>query len=286
VVGVFTAARVPINIFGAAPHQFRFIWVIAAFVWFAAAVGVARRFDLAPAHRIWVVAAFAVLTVAVAIANLPANDQGTVAPPGSITVARDLNRQLAGLDVAGTLFVDGAATFGDPYGAAVLAELDRQGIPFVLRAGLIEPRQLGPDRGYTGDNADEMLTVAYGDDATTVPPGARRVALHEALTPAEQRELDRLEAQVRGLVAGGELRLNDRGRTALANGALPLIAAEGAANVDPDALLGSRELAFLARHDLLVLDDETASRLDRYVSLREEWDADTVALYLGPLDQT
>jgi hypothetical protein len=131
-----------------------------------------------------------------------------------------------------------------------------------------------------------MLTVAYGGDAETVPPGARRVALHEALSPAEQRELDRLEAQIRELVAGGGLRLNDRGRTALANGALPLIAAEGATNVDPDALLGSRELAFMARHDLLVLDDATAARFDRYASLREEWDANTVALYLGPLDET
>lgn len=286
VVGVLTAARVPTSMFGAAPHQFRFIWVIAAFVWFAVVVGVTRRFEPAPARRVLVVGVFAVVTVAAAIANLPANDQGTVAPPGSIAVARDLNRQLAGLDADGTLFVDGAATFGDPYGAAVLAALDRQGIPFVLREGLIEPRQLGPDRGYTGDNADEMLTVAYGGDAETVPPGARRVALHEALTPAEQRELDRLEAQIRELVAGGGLRLNDRGRTALANGALPLIEAEGATNVDPDALLGSRELAFMARHDLLVLDDATAARFDRYASLREEWDANTVALYLGPLDET
>jgi hypothetical protein len=286
VVGVFTAARVPVNIFGAAPHQFRFIWVIAAFVWLAVIVAVARRWAAVPARRTGIVGALAVVTVALAVANLPANDQGTVAPPGSVAVARDLNRQLAGLDVDGTLYVTGSAAFGDPHGSSVLAELDRQGIPFVLGQGLIEPRQLGPDRGYTGENADQMLTVAYGDDAATVPPGARRVALHEALTPAEQRELDRLERRVRAYIAGGNLRLDDRGRTALANGALPLIEADGAAGVDPDELLASRELAFLARHDLLVLDDAWAARFDRYASLRDEWDANTVALYLGPLDET
>jgi len=285
-VALGTSARAPQGPLEIAPHQFRYLWPIGAFVWFALVATLVRRFTARPVVATRVVGAFAALTVVLVVVNLPTSDQGVIARPGSIAIARDLDEQLARHEIDGTVLVEGAAPFGDPYSAAVMASLQGRGVSFVVADnGLVQPRHLGPARESTGDDADQVLTIAYGDEIAAGPAGARRLAVHEALTPAERRELTRLERQIRSFIAGGRLRLNEQGRAALDDGGLPLLEEDGE-SVDPEALLGSLDLSRLVRDDLLVLDDEWATRFDRYVSLREEWDADTVALYLGPLDET
>ncbi|MGH9051335.1 MAG: hypothetical protein ACRDY4_16510, partial [Acidimicrobiia bacterium] len=290
-VALVTSGRALESPLDIAPHQFRYLWPIGAFVWFALVATLVRRFSTRRAVATPVVATFAALAVVLIVVNLPTSDQGVIARPGSIAIARDLDEQLARHEIDGTVLVEGVAPFGDPYSSAVMASLQRDGVSFVVADdGLVQPRHLGPARESTGDDADQVLTIAYGDEIAAGPAGARRVAVHEALTPAERRELTRLERQIRSFIAGGRLRLNEQGRAALDNGRLPLLEdgdGEGdGESVDPDTLLRSLELSRLVRDDLLVVDDQWAARLDRYVSLREEWDADTVALYLGPRDET
>jgi len=286
-VALGTSGRAPQGPLEIAPHQFRYLWPIGAFVWFALVATLVRRFTARPVVATPFVAAFAALTVVLMVANLPTSDQGVIARAGSIAIARDLDEQLARHEIDGTVLVEGAAPFGDPYSSAVMASLQRRGVSFVVADdGLVQPRHLGPARESTGDDADQVLTIAHGDEIAAGPAGARRVAVHEALSPAERRELTRLERQIRSFIADGRLRLNEQGRAALDDGALPLLEADDGESVDPDSLLRSLELSRLVRDDLLVLDDAWAARFDRYVSLQEEWDADTVALYLGPLDET
>ena len=286
-VALLTSGRAPQSPLEIAPHQFRYLWPIGAFVWFALVATLVRRVSARPVVATRVVGAFAALTVVLMVANLPTSDQGVIAGAGSIAIARDLDEQLARHEIDGTVLVEGAAPFGDAYSSAVMASLQRRAVSFVVADDrLVQPRHLGPSRESTGDDADALLTVAYGDDVAAGPPGARRVAVHEALTPRERRELTRLERQLRSFLADGRLRLSERGRAALADGDLPLLEPENGQRVDPESLLRSLELSRLVRDDLLVLDDRWAARFDRYVSLRDEWERDTVALFLGPLDET
>src|SRR5205807_5578548 len=84
------------------------------------------------------------------------------------------------------------AGFADPYGAAVVAELQRRGISFVARDPVLV-RQFGPTRRFNGHNAKAALLLRTGAATGEAPTGSRRVARGEGLSAGDQRELSRLE---------------------------------------------------------------------------------------------
>jgi len=280
-VGLATTGRTLRSSFGIAAGHFRWLWPLAAFVTFAVVSTLARRLARCPARATSLVGAFALAAVIFAALNLPSSNQGKSTPDWPVAAARDLGRQLAGLEDEGTLLV--LPPFTDHYKTAVLAELQRRGIPFVVDdPGMV--RQLGPGRRFTGANARTALSLRIGEEARAAPPGARRVALHEGLTGEEQRELAALETRIEKYIRDGRLHLNQRGREALRNGDLPTLRRHSRRqSVDPEPLFSSRELVWAVRQDLLVLDDRWARWFERYADRQDRSDNETVALFLQPL---
>lgn len=178
IAALVTAASVPIGLFGLTPNQFRWLWPIAAFTGFAvlALVGV-----LAPHLRSVPLSLPLLIACTSATAVLAALNLGTgPATPSnsgarSMEVAHELNKQLGVLEGRGPVLVRLPPVFNDPYGSAVMAELARRDISF-----LVVPEwtpQLGAGRRFTGDNARSVLTFGIGELAP--PPGGREVARFE-----------------------------------------------------------------------------------------------------------
>ena len=285
-----TAAQGPITVFGqVTPHTFRWLWPLGAFLFFAVALTIARRFASsakASSRPVALVSVFAVATLVVAALNLPHADEGL--GPNSQEYAIPASHQLAThmgpLDGRGPFLIDGLfrAGFADPYGAAVVAELQRRGITFVAEDPVLV-RQYGPGRRFVGANARAKLLLRTGAGARDAPSGSRPVALGQGLSRAERRELARLERQIRAFVEAGRLRLNDRGQAALAAGQLPTLAEVQAQGADTQALFDSRELDVMIRQRLVQVDGVWEGRLVRYTELRQRSDLETVAVYLAPL---
>ncbi|HYV59867.1 MAG TPA: hypothetical protein VFA62_07335 [Acidimicrobiia bacterium] len=284
-----TAAQGPVTVFGqVTPHTFRWLWSLGAFLFFAVALTIARRFaagDGARAQPVVLVSVVAAVTLVFAALNLPYADEGL--GPNSqeyaIPASHDLARGMGTLDSRGPLLIDGLfrAGFADPYGAAVVADLQRRGIPFVTGDPVLV-RQYGPARRFDGHNARAQLLLRTGAGARDAPPGSRRVALGEGLSRAERRELSRLEIEIRAYLDAGRLRLDERGQAALARGELPELAAFQSQSADARALLDSRELNLVTRRRYLVLDGRWARRFDRYADLQQRADQETVALFVAP----
>jgi hypothetical protein len=286
-----TAWQGPVTVFGnVTPHTFRWLWPLGAFVFFAVASTISRRFAGsagAPKRSTWLVAGFALVTVAVAALNLPFADEGR--GPNSqeyaIPAAHDIGQQMGSLEGRGPVLVDGLfrAGFADPYGAAMVAELQRRGIPFVARDPVLV-RQYGPTRRFNGHNAKAALLLRTGAAADEVPSEGRRVARGGGLSAGDQRELSQLEAQIGKYVEEGRLRLNARGQAALDAGNLPTLAQVQGGGVDPRFLFETRELDVMIEQRLLVLDETWVGRFERYARLQRDRDRVTVALFVGPPD--
>lgn len=296
VVGVvgalITSWQGPVTVFGdVTPHTFRWLWPLGVFVCLAVVVDVARRVTQradSARRSSWVVGSLVVVTLVVAVLNLPFSDAGS--GPNSqeyaIPAARELNRQMGSLENVEPLLIDDLfhGVFADPYGGAVVAELQRRGIPFVAHdPGLV--RQFGPGRVYNGRNAKSALLLRIGPAAQEAPTGSRRVAHGTSFSVDDRRELSHLEAQIRRYIRAGSLRLNSRGEAALARGDLPRLAELQAtpAGADPQVLLESRELDVMVQQHLLDLDGVWRWRLARYAALQHRSDLETVALFVKPL---
>jgi hypothetical protein len=229
---------------------------------------------------------FTLATVAVAALNLPFADEGR--GPNSfeyaIPAARDLASHMGSLEGQGPLLIDDLfhGAFADPYGGAAAAELQLREIPFVTGDAALE-RHLGPARHFNGRNAKAALLLRTGEATLEAPPGSRQVARGEGLSAADQRELSRLKTQIAGYLVQGRLRLDRRGRAALARGTLPNLAEVQASGGDPRVLFTSRELDVMVRGHFLVLDDVWSKRFERYADLQHEWDQQTVALFVAPV---
>jgi len=279
--GLATAGRVPFGNFGVPAGQYRWLWPLAAFVSFAVVATLVRRLARGPVRSTVLVGAFAVATVLIAGLNLPTSDQGTAARAESFPVVRELGRQMTRLDDKGTLLVRVSASFESPYGPAVMAELQRRGVPFVVDdAALV--RQLGPDRRFTGSNARALLFVVAGDATGVAPRGARRVAMVRGLGAQEQLDLSTLEKRIEEYVADGRVRVNRRGGAALER----LVTARGGSSGqggDPERALTPREVAGLGEAGFLVAGDRWVRRFERYADLHDRRADDTVALFLEPL---
>ncbi|HEY4402030.1 MAG TPA: hypothetical protein VGO38_08370 [Acidimicrobiia bacterium] len=285
-----TAWQGPVTVFGnVTPHTFRWLWPLGAFVFFAIASTIARRLagsTVASTRSAWLVAGFALVTVAVAALNLPFADEGR--GPNSqeyaIPAAHDLGRQMGSLEGRGAVLIDGLfrAGFADPYGAAVVAELQRRGIPFVARDPVLV-RQYGPTRRFNGHNAKAALLLRTGAAPGEAPAGSRRVARGEGLSARDQHELSRVEAQIGTYVEEGQLRLNPRGQAALDAGNLPNLAQVQGGSVDPHVLFDSRELDVMIQQRFLTLDPPWTARFERYAALQRDHDRKTVALFVESL---
>ncbi|MGI8796881.1 MAG: hypothetical protein ACR2IR_09935 [Acidimicrobiia bacterium] len=285
-VGLATAGRGPFIFEFIAPHVLRWLWPIGAFVTFAVVATLARRLGRRPARTSWLVGTFALVTAVFAALNLPSSNQaqGPSADEWSIPVLRDLGRQMTVLEDQGPLLVDLEGTgFDDPYGVAVMAELQRRRVSFLVDDPVLV-RQLGPARRFTGTNAQAVLFVRIGDDTRVAPPGARRAAIREGLTPEEQTELSALKTSIAEYVDESRLRLTRRGEEVLRRLEPEVAEQSSVEGLDAEALLESRALVTLAEADLLAVDDEWARRFDRYADLQDRWDRETVALFLGPVD--
>lgn len=294
VAGLVTVAKSPITLFGPyTPHGLRFLWPLAAFVVFAIVAIVAGRLAASPTqgHRTapdWTVVGSLVFAVVFAALTLPyANlGDGPNSQEWAIPAQRQLQDQMSALHGHGPLLIDDLflGAFADPYGGAVLVELQQRNIDYVARdSGLV--RQLGPDRQFTGRNATQALLLRIGDQTRVAPPGTRRIALGEGLPSSDQHELTRLTNQIADYLRRHGIQLNARGRDALRHGQLPNLSRIPSLGprLDPTALFTSRELGVLSdRHDL-VLDPTWAARFARYSLLQGNWDKETVALFVGPI---
>ena len=287
-----TAWQGPVTVFGnVTPHTFRWLWPLGAFVFFAVASTIGRRLAgsaVASPRTVRLVAGFGLVTVAVAALNLPFADEGR--GPNSqeyaIPAAHDLERQMGSLEGRGPVLIDGLfrAGFADPYGAAVVAELQRRGIPFVARDPVLV-RQYGPTRRFNGHNADAALLLRTGAATGEAPAGSRRVARGEGLSAADQRELTQLESQIAKYVEEGQLRLDPRGQAALDAGNLPNLAQVQGGGVDPRVLFDSRELDVMIQQHFLTLRPPWTARFERYAELQRDHDRETVALFVERLQR-
>lgn len=277
------SAWVPTTIFANAAHSHRWLWPMAAFTFFAVAATVLRLLSRRGVSTVALAGGLAALTTAVAALNVPASNQGASAPPESVVRAGDLVEQLGSVEDDGTVLVEGPRRFNDPYAPAVMAELRRRGVPFVVDPRFLSPRQLGRGREFTGGNADLVLYVKFGRETLDPPEGTRRVG-EVGLPAARQRELADLERAIDAYLRDHGLRLTPGGERALRDGLLPVLAGQSAqATIDPQALLDSGELAFMVSNDLVAVPREWKSRFERYAQLRGRWENETIALFVGSL---
>jgi hypothetical protein len=305
--GLVTAGRTPTTggllVFGVAPHHVLWIWPLATFVFFVLTVALLRRADR-PGLRAPLVGACAVVLVPLVALNLPMRDRGVPQPEWAPDTAREVHRQMDALEGSGTLLVDHPRGY-DLMGTAVMTELQRRGIPFVLDDERMV-RQLGPARAFTGGNADAVLLVRRGDSLGP-PADGRLVAFRPGLTPEEQREISDLDRRIRELVVRAPAAsLTPSARRLLAEAApdwpaqqiarfealhsrVRTEATTGGLSDDPDrprSPSASRDLGELVQvwGDHFTVPDGWRGPFDRYLDLRSRWDQETVALYLVPLD--
>jgi hypothetical protein len=283
--GLFTAVRIPTDIFGVAAHQFRWLWPLGAFIAFTILAALARAWTASNARRVVpVVAVFAALCLVFSVANLPTHDAhaGPAGDRYAIPVVRAMNRQLAKVKIRGPVLLDvHDITFGDPYSAPLMLELQHLGIPFVVTDhSLIH--QLGPGRDAAGAGAVQRIFSITGDRATDYHGPGRRIAYHPGLTRAEQSELDRLTARVRSDVQGGAVRLSAKGEHLVRDGQFPPLATD-AGRRDPGRLLGPGVLVAADQAGALALDPAVQKRVARLAELQQARNRETLGVFLAPL---
>jgi hypothetical protein len=278
---LFTAARIPTGALGVTAHTFRWLWPIAAFMWFAVLVAVARRFVVSRVAAQRVAAVCLAIAAVFLVLNVPWTDQGASAQQADMPVVHDLAGQLARARIPRQVVFDfRGENFADPFGTAVLVQLQRNGVGFITPdPGMLY--QIGWDRRYNGANAQAGIVLREGDDVRNAPAGSRLLAQHLGLNAAERSELDGLISQLTAYVQAHGLTLNDRGAAAVRHGDQVPFTADQVQ--DPGSLFGSRVLEPFALAGDLQVDANTAKQFTRYAELQRRWDEQTVAVYLTPV---
>ena len=286
VVTLITANQTPSTPAGTVAYQLRWLWPVAFFVWLAVvSYGLRRRTD----RRLSV--GLLAATVAFSALNIAWTNQGTSVPEASMPVARDLVRALDDAEIQGPVLVDTNESLWDGYTEAVLFELQREGIEFVIHDE-VGYRMLGQDRRWDGDNAVALLRISTGDWATLPSPDARVLARHLDLDQADHDELFLLQADIEEAFAGGEIQLNDRGRRAAERGVFESVPEQHPDQVAADTVTDMRFLPYgrylrdttlMIREDLLDAPADWHGKLERYADLQDRWDTLTVAVFLEPI---
>jgi hypothetical protein len=257
---------------------------------FAIVASLVRARPLQPYAR-EIVAVLLGATALVAVRNLPftPSANGPQSQSWAIAGVREVRPQLATLEGQGPFLVDGLFdVVFDPYGTAVVAELQRRDIPFVVRDDVLE-RQLGPsrrdDRDDDGDDADAALVLRIGDGAFDAAPGEHRVAVYEGLSAAEQDELAELSDEIADYIERyNPLRFTPDGREALANGQFPWYERYGNGRLDTRELIASREILMMFERGFLQIDDELEAMITEYADLQTRWDRRTVGIFVVPIE--
>jgi len=280
--GVVTAAILPLNTFGIgiAPHQLRWLWPLGVFLTFCLGLTFTRSLPrLVGQGALLAVATAAVL---LSIASIPTYRvaAGPAADAAAIPSARVLVDHLDSLRGGGPYLFDTAdLRFAEPYSTTIMAALDQRGIDFRLSdGGWIH--QFGPKRRATGREV-ARLYLRESDAAFESQPGGRLIARADGLTAHEHAEMLRLRDEVRGYIGARGLRLNSRGRDAVAVRALLATPALGPVAHDGDAVIYSGELTLIVRQRLAPIDGRWRARFERYVDLQERWNKHTVALFVA-----
>lgn len=123
-------------------------------------------------------------------------------------------------------------------------------------------------------------------------PGARVIVRHPGLDREARDELYLLQLDIEEAFAEGELSLNARGREVAERGEFGSVPKSDPDRVDPDAVTETRFWPFgRHRRDVLLMIREDLlhapgweDELERYADLQETWDAETVAVFLEPID--
>ncbi|HSO94901.1 MAG TPA: hypothetical protein VLV81_02555 [Acidimicrobiia bacterium] len=282
VAGFATAGRIPITAFGLEAHVFWWLWPLAAFGTFVVAATLLRAVARRPGASL--LAAFAATVAAAVFAALAVPTMAVGSSPNgredAIPTTRAIDRQLGRLAGRGPILVDPLlkSRLADPYGLAIIAELQRRGIPFVAKDAQLVG-QLGRARQYDGHNARAELFLRVGNDPVTAPPGTPLVARHDGLDGRERREMASLQQSIVAYINDGHLHLNRRGIQALApHGGVPPLNL-----TDATSLLRGGQLIDLVNHGYLDLDPGWDRRFHRYVQLAGLADIHTVELYLAAL---
>jgi LPXTG-motif cell wall-anchored protein len=243
-VGYYTANHIPIEVFGVAAHNFRWLWPLAAFSAFALLAVIVRRVTGVPEAAVasdatgetretGVVAPMPPRSRAIAgvgiglvgllvVLTIPTYNAG-VGPNLNLwaePVLRDIDRQIDARPPRGPLLTDFSnAFFLEPFSTPLLAQLQRSGVKFVTDDET-QVRQVGPARRYDGHNARGRIAYRQGDSATAIPPGWRRIAFHAGLDARDRRELERLRAAK--VLSARRTELEDRWNRTVAVYVLPL----------------------------------------------------------------
>ena len=224
-------------------------------------------------------------TALVALLNLPTYrvQAGPTADSYAIPVVRDLDQQLGGLNHYGTLLYDfRGVQFAEPYSTAIMAELQRRDVPFVVDIdGLV--RQLGENRRFDGTNAEYRIFYRIGEDTLETPPNATRVAFHHGLGLKEAYQMSRLKAQIADEMRAGRLQLTDFGRTAIAQGRYAVLAAGLRGDVTAEDVFTARQFTSGFEDGVLDVKPPWTARFRRYVELQRRWDHEEVAVFVAPI---
>lgn len=269
VLALIAAATMPLGLFGVAAHHVRWLWPVSTFVTVAVLVpllgggGTALR----RAGTIGLTGAAVILgAVTLPYANM---DVGPASDADAMTPLRELLPQLAPLrEERGVLIDLTGQRFAEPYSTPIMVELQRLGVPWFADDPVLL-RQVGPSREHDG-SASVRLFVREGDAARQVPPGAERVAFVDGLTDAEAEELAALEAGLRALIEGGDLRQDPQVLT-------------DAELRDADRLLATGLLLELVNTGQAVAPAPWEERLERYAALWHESHFHTIGVFVTPL---
>jgi hypothetical protein len=290
-VGIYTSSSIPIGIFGVAAHQFRWLWPVGAFLLFTLLATVVRAVAQWSPQQIaargrTLAFGFTVPIVLVAVLALPYYNAmaGPAESEWAIPVIRDIDRQMGSLKGRGPLLYDfSEIQFAEPYSTAIMAELQRRDVDFVVAADCL-PCQLGPNRAYDGHNAKARILYRLGTDARKAPPGGELVAYHAGNTPAQRRELATLRQDVVDYIAAGRLRLTGEGRKLVAKQPnLHALRGDPPGRADPEAAMRASVGAF--QNGLLDVRGAWKAKFERFVRLQHRLDHETIGVWIAPIEK-
>jgi hypothetical protein len=275
---------------GLLPHQWRYLWPLAAMVAATLVTGVAaelmEKWGDRPAIRRRLAVAATLVVVGLAVANLPihASRTGPTADRQAGTSARALLQQLDATEQRGTVLFDASTQlFSDPFGPLVLAGLQDRGVEFVVESA-IEVEQYGRSREF--EPADRTVTTRIwtraGRGAAQRTDGVVLAAV-DGLEPAERGEMETLEALLGGSLRRSGLSLSERGRARHADGEFPADPARLTRGQDVMPTL--RLVSWIVSEELVEVDESIADDLDRLIELWILEARFSVALYAAPVDQ-
>lgn len=187
VAGWMTASTIRVGAIGLGAHEFRYLWPIAVFVWFTLAWAAWHQVVDVSASRVrgyerpaLIVTVGAVVVISASNLFVAPAGGGPQIVAGAVPVVADLERGLRIPPAERPVLAEWLTSyFLEPYSPALLSELARRDIEFVVTDRVLV-RQFGSDRRFTGRNARSRLFFLDGPRARHRRSGDfRRIAFHD-----------------------------------------------------------------------------------------------------------